>query len=1030
MRMENESRVVEENASSCEKPAPVNVERVTVHHADEGIGLQTGEHTIVTGDCEAPETVDCVAESDPIHVNVEANNQRHNYDVETKDEERHEKAMDWMAVVVGRLSGQVRKELINDLFSALRDKSFCLKSFLEKYPTAYKCKKRMNDIVNESMECFGYERIEFTEEASKLSGHIYLRDAAVVIQNQVSKANDDECHYFPFEKTSDDGERVFGNMMHTDFAARMYASMRRQRIASPNADMYWKDKGKHEVPHFPAFLQIYSDKTATTLKSGAVVGYPLHVSLLNFESRFRCKRIKENDTVVGYLSEEYITEQESTYEERGGTNDGSARTRKACILNEAMRLALKPIVDSLEHGIPVENRNGTKALAISALVNYTADIPEGKQMSAVLHGSNTSKPCIRCLVHGKELNSLSKYPRREMSDTKKVRRTYEKCMADMHEAREKNFGKRAAKHKEMGKEELKKQSLFVVPSFLENTLLLRPNPRIQFDAYAIFSYEVLHNLHLGVSKDIKKVIFERLGSETKRAKQRTFRSIRKTVLKGVNDMLRSIDQQYYAPNLRVDFSKPERSTRLNGFYIEDGIRGMLEAKDFQRLDMVFPFAATFIDRMCCEEKEHPITKICVIYSDLVSKVLRYEKPKYWAESEIEEVESMCHDLRKRMLSTLAEFHTSNFRTLKFHMLSHIGEDIRRYGGLHNTEAGTYENSHLMFKNAYRRTSKRTTTAIRETLQRLSHGHMVREATNYLKGNSEPEVQEERVQKSLPYLVKKGPQCTLLQLCMFFDAACNVVGDFDIVPEDDLQELSKTHPEACVQILKQCSMSQLQVLCDLLGREMQRQEQCSPDKVKLTVLKSGYVEGGHAMASSTSYDAVNDVLQFRKSSITRRQRIIASTCFQNREVFSYVAVKAKEGVWIGQIRVLLRVQFTGNSEEEIIFLRYMDVVPANDDIERTLDCIMLRWSCGAGPEHLLDQRNGPMSELSKLSETDEVMETTPWLGIAPFNSILSRVHVVRTNVCSPVFDERLHWMFHRFCINRFYYEGSENLLLEE
>ena len=156
--------------------------------------------------------------------------------------------------------------------------------------------------------------------------------------------------------------------------------------------------------------------------------------------------------------------------------------------------------------------------------------------------------------------------------------------------------------------------------------------------------------------------------------------VKEKILRGVNDILHIIDKQYYAPNMKVDFSKPEKSNRLNGFYLEDGIRGMLEAKDFQRLEMVFPFAAAFIDRMCDDTEQHPITDICVLYSDVVAQVFQYEQPKLWTKGMVKQLEKSVEELQTKMIMYLSEFHNSNLRTLKFHMLQHLSEDILRYGG--------------------------------------------------------------------------------------------------------------------------------------------------------------------------------------------------------------------------------------------------------------------------------------------------------------------------------------------------------------
>jgi len=64
-------------------------------------------------------------------------------------------------------------------------------------------------------------------------------------------------------------------------------------------------------------------------------------------------------------------------------------------------------------------------------------------------------------------------------------------------------------------------------------------------------------------------------------------------------------------------------------------------------------------------------------------------------------------------------------TLKFHLLDHIGDDIRRMGGLHVGDAGIYEHSHVHFKQHYRGTSRRRRSAMDETISAIDVGTAIR-----------------------------------------------------------------------------------------------------------------------------------------------------------------------------------------------------------------------------------------------------------------------------------------------------------------
>lgn len=45
----------------------------------------------------------------------------------------------------------------------------------------------------------------------------------------------------------------------------------------------------------------------------------------------------------------------------------------------------------------------------------------------------------------------------------------------------------------------------------------------------------------------------------------------------------------------VDFKKPGKSNRFTGLFTETGMTGMLEAADFDSVDMVSPFLGAIVD---------------------------------------------------------------------------------------------------------------------------------------------------------------------------------------------------------------------------------------------------------------------------------------------------------------------------------------------------------------------------------------------------------------------------------------------------
>ena len=56
-----------------------------------------------------------------------------------------------------------------------------------------------------------------------------------------------------------------------------------------------------ERKSFVRFLQVFTDKTVTSLKVGSVTAYVVHVTLLNAIKKFRRKLIQSGKTIVGFL---------------------------------------------------------------------------------------------------------------------------------------------------------------------------------------------------------------------------------------------------------------------------------------------------------------------------------------------------------------------------------------------------------------------------------------------------------------------------------------------------------------------------------------------------------------------------------------------------------------------------------------------------------------------------------------------------------------------------------------------------------
>ena len=81
--------------------------------------------------------------------------------------------------------------------------------------------------------------------------------------------------------------------------------------------------------------------------------------------------------------------------------------------------------------------------------------------------------------------------------------------------------------------------------------------------------------------------------------------------------------------LDLDFGSADGRAGLNGVFEEDGIVGMLEARDFRNIDQVSPFIGAILDRLCGETMSAPCTTVFTLFVDMVQFVTRARDKHAW-----------------------------------------------------------------------------------------------------------------------------------------------------------------------------------------------------------------------------------------------------------------------------------------------------------------------------------------------------------------------------------------------------------------
>lgn len=97
--------------------------------------------------------------------------------------------------------------------------------------------------------------------------------------------------------------------------------------------------------------------------------------------------------------------------------------------------------------------------------------------------------------------------------------------------------------------------------------------------------------------------------------------IKTLLLKACNAFLGHIEKRYALPGFHLDFSKKVRTTKLNGLFMKDGKRGILEEKNLYAVDIVFQLVAALIDKKLGFEAQCEVTRINLKYFFIVNKTL-------------------------------------------------------------------------------------------------------------------------------------------------------------------------------------------------------------------------------------------------------------------------------------------------------------------------------------------------------------------------------------------------------------------------
>ena len=88
----------------------------------------------------------------------------------------------------------------------------------------------------------------------------------------------------------------------------------------------------------------------------------------------------------------------------------------------------------------------------------------------------------------------------------------------------------------------------------------------------IFAFEPLHNLHLGISKQLKRCIYDRMLHNRHRT----------IILNACNDLLALYQKDSYVKDLQFNYTSSEKGKRVNGIFTNEGDVRLLHIQALKR----------------------------------------------------------------------------------------------------------------------------------------------------------------------------------------------------------------------------------------------------------------------------------------------------------------------------------------------------------------------------------------------------------------------------------------------------------------
>lgn len=175
---------------------------------------------------------------------------------------------------VNSIMAKIGPKWIDDLFRKMFDDDIVLQC-IKTRSTVISLNSSVVDVKEISLYEDGFRKQNM--ECQGLRYTYYHKDPLRVIEKQVNMV--DKKNIF----TTPDPDEKEPNPVHSTVGQLSISAIRRQIEIHSDTTVRWYDKLLDGEESMVAFLQLYSDKSKTTMKVNGLTFYPFHVVLMNFK---------------------------------------------------------------------------------------------------------------------------------------------------------------------------------------------------------------------------------------------------------------------------------------------------------------------------------------------------------------------------------------------------------------------------------------------------------------------------------------------------------------------------------------------------------------------------------------------------------------------------------------------------------------------------------------------------------------------------------------------------------------------------